>query len=323
MRIDAASERRYPRAFAPGGPTEPMDTVIVTGGRGASGRWVVDRLREEFEVVVVDRDHPGFGAEPVENVDFRAADLTDRGAVRELVASVDPDAVVHWGAIPALGRHPEGDVFENNAIAAYNVLTAAGEAGARIVQASSDGAYGFFFAEETPLPDELPVTEDHPRRPEDGYGLSKVAAEEVAAGVARRHGVQVASIRPSWIQEPGDYPCRDPDYTGDLGAGAGNFWSYVDARDVAEMVHTALTTEFAPEGGHEAFNCVAADNALGEPLETLIETHYGELPSGPGVEGDGTAYSLKKAGELLGWVPEHSWTEAVEEDVARPKLVRE
>jgi UDP-glucose 4-epimerase len=300
-----------------------MDTVIVTGGRGASGRWVVDRLRADFDVVVVDRDHPGFGADAVENVDFRAADLTDRGAVRELIASIDPDAVVHWGAIPALGRHPEGEVFENNAIAAYNVLTAAGEAGTRIVQASSDGAYGFFFAEETPLPDELPITEAHPRRPEDGYGLSKVAAEEIAAAVARRHGVQVASIRPSWIQEPGVYPCRDSEYTETLDAGAGNFWSYVDARDVAEMVHAALTTEFSPEGGHEAFNCVAADNALGEPLAELLERHYGALPPGPGVEGDGGAYSIAKAADLLDWTPEHSWRDAADEDVPRPELVRE
>ena len=299
-----------------------MDTVIVTGGRGASGRWVVDRLREEFEIVVVDRGHPGFGATPVENVDFRAADLTDRGAVRELVTDIDPDAVVHWGAIPALGRHPEGEVFENNTLAAYNVLTAAGEADTRIVQASSDGAYGFFFAEETPLPDELPITEAHPRRPEDGYGLSKVAAEEVAAGVARRHGVQVASIRPSWIQEPGGYPCRDPDYTENLGAGAGNYWSYVDARDVAELVHAALTTAFAPEGGHEAFNCVAADNALGEPLEELLESVYGNLPPGPGVEDDGAAYSVEKAGDLLDWEPEHTWRDAVDEDVPRPELTR-
>ena len=300
-----------------------MDTVIVTGGRGASGRWVVDRLREDHEVVVVDRDHPGFGAEPIGNVDFRAADLTDRGAVRELVASIDPDAVVHWGAIPALGRHPEGEVFENNAIAAYNVLTAAGEAGARIVQASSDGAYGFFFAEETPLPDELPITEDHPRRPEDGYGLSKVAAEAVAAGVARRHGVQVASVRPSWIQEPGGYPCRDPDYTENIDAGAGNYWSYVDARDVAEMVAAALETDFAPEGGHEAFNCVAADNALGEPLEELLAAAYGDVPdAGAGVEGDESAYGIGKATELLDWEPEHSWRDAADEDVPRPELVR-
>jgi UDP-glucose 4-epimerase len=300
-----------------------MDTVIVTGGRGSSGRWVVERLRGEYEVVVVDHDHPGFGAQPVGHVDFRAADLTDRGAVRELVTDIAPDAVVHWGAIPALGRHPESEVFENNTLAAYNVLTAAGEAGARIVQASSDGAYGFFFAEETPVPDELPITEDHPRRPEDGYGLSKVAAEEVASGVARRHGVQVASIRPSWIQEPGGYPCRDPGYTENLDAGAGNYWSYVDARDVAEQVYAALTTDFAPEGGHEAFNCVAADNALGEPLEELLAESYGDVPdAGPGVDDDGSAYSIGKATELLGWTPEHSWRGAADEAVPRPELTQ-
>jgi UDP-glucose 4-epimerase len=51
------------------------------------------------------------------------------------------------------------------------VLTAAGRIGARVVQASSDGAYGFFFMEETPVPDELPITESHALRPEDDYGL--------------------------------------------------------------------------------------------------------------------------------------------------------
>lgn len=300
-----------------------MDTVIVTGGRGKSGRWVVHRLAGEYEVVVVDVDHPGFDATPVSNVDFRAADLTDRGAVRELVASVAPDAVVHWGAIPALGRHPEGHVFENNTVAAYNVLTAAGDAGARIVQASSDGAYGFFFADETPLPDELPITESHPLRPEDGYGLSKVASEEIAAGVARRHGVQVASIRPSWIQEPGEYPCRDPDYVGDIAAGAGNYWSYVDARDVAEIVAVALETAFAPGGGHEAFNCVAAENALGEPLLDLLEAEYGDVPADADVDGDDSAYSVEKAKNRLGWEPSHSWRVAAAEDVSAPELTRD
>jgi UDP-glucose 4-epimerase len=300
-----------------------MDTVIVTGGRGQSGRWVVDRLAGDYEVVVVDHSHPGFGAVPKPNVDFRAADLTDRGAVRELVSELDPDAVVHWGAIPALGRHPEGHVFENNTLAAYNVLTAAGDAGARIVQASSDGAYGFFFADETPLPDELPITESHPRRPEDGYGLSKVASEEIAAGVARRHGVQAASIRPSWIQEPGGYPCRDPSYTDDLSAGAGNYWSYVDARDVAAMVDAAVDTDFAPRGGHEAFNCVAPDNALGDPLLDLFDAHYGGVPGDAAVEGDASAYSVEKARRMLDWEPVHSWRDAADEDVPAPELTQD
>ncbi len=36
------------------------DTVVVTGGRGRSGRWICDHLAGEYHVVCVDRDHPGW-----------------------------------------------------------------------------------------------------------------------------------------------------------------------------------------------------------------------------------------------------------------------
>jgi len=180
-----------------------METVLVTGGRGASGRWIVDRLAGDYEVVVVDYEHPGPGVDPTSHVSFRAADLADRGEALDVVHAVDPDVVVHWAAIPVAGTHPDGRVFETNVHAAKNVLDAAGRADARIVQASSDGAYGFFFADPTPFPDELPITEDHPLQPEDPYGLSKVTAEAAAGAVARREGVPAVSIRPSWTPVPG------------------------------------------------------------------------------------------------------------------------
>jgi nucleoside-diphosphate-sugar epimerase len=304
-----------------------MATVLVTGGRGASGRWVVDRLADDHEVVVVDREHPGLGVEPAPNVSFRAADLAERGEALDVVNRVAPDAVVHWAAIPVAGTHPDGRVFETNALAAHNVLTAAGRAEAPIVQASSDGAYGFFFADPTPLPDELPVTEDHPLRPEDPYGLSKVTAEATAAAVARRHGVAAVSIRPSWIQYPGAYPCREPAYLDDLSAGAGNFWSYVDARDVADLVADALgglrgDDPAVAAGEHEAVNCVAADNALGRPLLECLRAAYGAVPDDTAVsEGDDrSAYAIAKARRLFGWEPARSWRTAAEANATEPTL---
>jgi UDP-glucose 4-epimerase len=289
--------------------------VVVTGGRGASGRWIVDRLvREGHAVTCLDRDHPGFGAGHGD-VDYRALDLTDAGAVFDTVTALDPDAVVHWGAIPAAGRHPGVDLYRNNSLAAYNTLTAAGRVDARVVQASSDGAYGFFFADPTPVPDELPVTESHALRPEDPYGLSKVVAEEIAETVARRDGVAIASIRPSWIQFPGEYACRDPGYVEDLDAGAGNYWSYVDVRDVVDCTLAALDADL---DGHEAFNCVAPDNALGRPLVDLLSEQFGRVPEETAVEGDASAYSTAKAAALLGWEPSHSWREAADADVAGP-----
>ncbi|RLM36637.1 MULTISPECIES: NAD(P)-dependent oxidoreductase [unclassified Haloarcula] len=289
--------------------------VVVTGGRGSSGRWVVDRLAEPHDVTVLDRRLPDGGGHP--EVDYRALDLTDAGSVFDSLTAIDPDAVVHWAAIPVAGTHPGVDLFRNNALAAHTVLSAAGRVGADVVQGSSDGAYGFFFAEETPVPDELPITEAHARRPEDDYGLSKVVTEEIGKAIARRDGVSVASIRPSWIQIPGEYPCRAPEYVDDLAAGAGNYWSYVDVRDVVDLVEAALAGAVE---GHEAFNCVGPDNALGRPLVELMREHYGRVPDDCTVEGDAAAYATAKATAMLGWEPTRSWREAADEDVDVPTV---
>ena len=303
-----------------------MDTVLVTGGRGSSGRWIVDRLAGEYDVVVADYEHPGLDVESAPHVSFRAADLAARGEALDTVAAVDPDAVVHWAAIPVAGTHPDGRVFETNVHAAKHVLDAAGRANAPIVQASSDGAYGFFFAEPTPLPDELPITESHPLRPEDPYGLSKVTAEAAAGTMARREGLPAVSIRPSWIQYPGTYSCRSDAYVEDLDSGAGNFWSYVDVRDVADLVAVAIADLLSDDpavapGTHEAVNCVAADNALGRPLLDALWESYGDVPNDPTVEAgdDRTAYAIEKAEQLFGWTPSYSWRTAADEtDVTEP-----
>jgi UDP-glucose 4-epimerase len=289
--------------------------IVVTGGRGQSGRWIVERLAADHAVTCLDRDHPGADGHPA--VDYRALDLTDPGGVFDVLTEVDPDAVVHWAAIPVAGTRPGVETYRNNTLAAHSVLTAAGRVGARVVQASSDGAYGFFFAAETPVPDHLPISEEHALRPEDAYGLSKVVAEEIGKTVARRDGVGVASLRPSWIQVPGDYPCRDDDYVSDLAAGAGNYWSYVDVRDVVDLVEAALTGEVR---GHQAFNCVGPDNALGRPLRELVEAQYGEVPADCSVTGDAAAYDTSKATELLGWEPTRSWREAADETVSPPEV---
>jgi len=288
--------------------------IVVTGGRGASGRWVVDRLAADHDVVCLDRALPDAG-EGHPDIDYRALDLTDAGGVFDTLTALEPDAVVHWAAVPVAGQHPGVDLYRNNTLAAHSVLSAAGRVGARVVQASSDGAYGFFFAAETPLPESIPVTEDHPLRPEDPYGLSKVVAEEVAATVARRDGISVASLRPTWIQEPGEYPCRDEGYVSDRSAGAGNFWSYVDVRDVVSMVERALAADVE---GHQAFNCAGPDNALGEPLVDLLREHYGSVPGDCAVDGDDSVYSTKKARRLLDWTPAHSWRAAATETVDAP-----
>jgi nucleoside-diphosphate-sugar epimerase len=289
-----------------------MSRILVTGGFGRSGRWIVDRLASDgHEVLAVDQrtspvNHPA--------VDGRQADLTDKGDVYDLIHEFQPDDVVHWGAIPDPLDHAGGHVFENNVMGAYNVLDAAGRVGADVVWASSESAYGLPFAEETPLPDYLPIDEDHPMRPEDPYGTSKVVGEEVAKMVTRRDGVDVASIRPSWIQYPGEYLCKgnDPSEHGD-----GNLWSYVDVRDIVDSVVAALDADL---GGHEPFLIAAAENWAGRPTVDLVEDWFGEVPEDCDLSGEQSAMSSAKAQSMLDWEPTHSWREAAEEDVDGPTI---
>jgi len=248
------------------------------------------------------------------NVDVRVADLTEAGRVFDLVAEFDPDSVVHWGAIPDPLNHAGGEVFENNVISTYNVLDAAGRAGAKVLWASSESALGFPFAAETPPPDYLPVDETHPLRPEDPYGASKETGEAIARMVSRRDGVPVVSIRPSWIQYPGEYVCLGNEPPAE---GVGNFWSYIDVRDIASIVAAALEADVE---GHEAVFAVADENYADRSTTDLFEEQFGAVPEPCDIEGDQSSITNAKAGDLLGWEPEHSWREAADEDVTEPTV---
>jgi len=308
-----------------------MPRAVVTGGLGGAASWVVSSLAEQgWDVRSIDFERPGPGAGP-ENVDFRAADLTDQGQTWELVTSFDPDHVIHFAAYPNPLGHGGAHVYKNNTISTYNVLSAAGSAGADVVWASSETVYGTVFAEPSFLPDYFPITVDHPLRPEDPYGTSKVAGEEVAKMTARRYDVSVASVRPSWINYPGEYHTAtirenfDPetaDLEDDFGitfhAASGNFFSYVDIRDVVSLVERAMEVAF---DGHEPFMAVADENLLGVDTLEAVEAVYGDLPDEIDISGDESAIDYANAREVLDWAPAHSWREAETESVAGPTFL--
>lgn len=64
----------------------------------------------------------------VEGISFRAVDLAEQAHVWETIADAEPAAVVHFKNIPHEEHHAEGDVYENNTLATFNVLEAAGRA---------------------------------------------------------------------------------------------------------------------------------------------------------------------------------------------------
>ncbi|OIB58665.1 NAD-dependent epimerase/dehydratase family protein [Natrialba sp. SSL1] len=292
--------------------------IVVTGATGGVGSWLVDHFAAAgHEVLGLDLDRP---PRERENVTFLAADLTDQGQAWDAMLSFDPDAVVHFAAIPRVGIEPDAKTFLTNVTSTYHVLEAAGQAGANVVWASSESIYGSVFAAEPWLPEYFPIDESHPRRPEDPYATSKLVGEDIAAMTARKHGVSVTSIRPSWVTFPGEQQmaaARDQ-FDPETAEPNGNFWTYVDVRDVVSIVDAALENAHA---GHETYLAVAAENFLDRPTAETIEAVFGDLPEECALEGDESAFSTAKARAELGWEPAHSWRDAEDEPADGPSFV--
>ena len=269
--------------------------IVVTGGSGKAGRWVVRHLRDAgHRVLNVDVAHDG--AAHGETV---LTDLTDLGQCHEVVAGAD--AVVHLAAIPAPDIRPAGETFRNNALSTYNVFAAATERGVgRVVWASSETVLGLPFDEP---PAYAPIDERHPPRPETSYALSKLVGETMADQFARRTGVSFVGLRISNIMEPPDYT-RFDSWQDDARVRNWNLWGYVDARDVAQAVARALEADVR---GAEVAIIAAADTCMRRPSADLMAEVYPDVALSRPVEGRETLLAIDHAREVLGYAPDHSW----------------
>ncbi len=292
-----------------------MATVLVTGACGDIGRWTVDALADSHEVIGVDLHRPRRDA--IDGVSYQSVDLTDQGPTLELIADVQPEVVVHLAAIPGAGISPAGQTFTQNAASAYHVLDGAGRVDATVLWTSSEATYGVTYGDEPRPLEYLPIDEHHPQRPLDGYGLSKVVGEEIAERTTRRYGVPIVSIQPTWVQVPGRYetpPIRESFHLDDA-TPSGSLWSYIDVRDVASFIETAIGADLE---GHKRYILVADDNYLGIETSKAIEAGWGSLPEPCDIEGEEAAFTTEKAQRDLGWQPEHSWRESEQARVDEP-----
>ncbi len=280
--------------------------IVVTGGSGKAGRWVVRDLREHgHDVLNVDltRDGSAHGLCVV-------TDLTDLGQAHDVLRGAE--AVVHLAAIPAPELRPEGETFRVNLMSTYNVFAAAVAAGAgRVVWASSETVLGLPF--DTP-PLFAPIDETIEPRPETSYALSKLAGETLAGQFARRSGVPFVGFRISNIMEPDDY-LAFPDYWADARLRKWNLWGYVDVRDVAQAVRRALVADVT---GAEVCIVAAADTVMPRPSADLLAEVFPDVPLRRPIEGRETLLAIDHARELLGYEPEHRWAD----HVAAPEAIR-
>lgn len=278
--------------------------VVVTGGSGKAGRWVVRGLREAgHEVRNVDLVHDGSA-----HGQCVIADLTDLGQCHDVLAGFD--ALVHLAAIPAPDLRPVGETFRVNTMSTYNVFAAATTLGLRrVVWASSETVLGLPF--DIP-PAFAPIDETHPPRPESSYALSKLAGEVMAAQFARRTGVPFVGLRISNIMTPDDYAAF-PSYWDDPRIRKWNLWGYVDARDVATAVRLALEGDL---DGSRIFIVAAADTVMTRPSADLMAEIFPEVPLRRSLVDRETLLSIDAARQHLGYEPAYGWRDQVPDAAA-------
>jgi nucleoside-diphosphate-sugar epimerase len=273
--------------------------IVVTGGSGQLGRAVVAELSAHgHEVLSLDRKPHPEGHKP-----SWVADLLDPGSLFEACAGAA--GVIHLAAHIAPNLATDCATFNDNVAMTYNVFRAAAQCGVRrAVFASSVAAYGYLYGLHDEMPDYLPVDEDHPCRPVDPYGLSKVAGERIADSFALRDGMQIASLRLPGVNYDPEFR-RIMSLHKDPGFRRPGFWSYIDVRDAAVLCRLAIEADFK---GHRVFNGAAPSSNMREPTPELIGRFMPALKDTRSrADGNWSGIDSSRAERELGFRARHVW----------------
>jgi len=307
--------------------------IIVTGGSGVAGKWVVaDLLAHGHSVLNLDKvpltalpEIPGASGTQTGRVGSAArtliTDLTDAGQVFNALASTtalrdlspslrsEPiDAVIHFAAIPRIMERPDNEVYRVNVMSTYNVLDAAAKFGIKkVILASSETAYGIVFADTYRDPVYLPLDEDYPADPMDSYAMSKLVNEVTAKAFHTRTASDIYCLRIGNVIEPHDY-AKFPEFFKDPGWRRRIVWSYIDARDLATAARLAVDTDGL---GFQVMNVAADDVSSDLPTAELLKRFYPNVPVKRALREFETLLANDKMKRLLSFAPQHRWREHV------------
>ena len=319
-------------------------SVLVAGGAGYIGsHTVVELINAGYEVVVVDNlsnsDISSLeGINKITGVKptFYNVDCCDKGALSEVFKRHDFNSVIHFAAFKAVGESVErpAKYYRNNLLSFMNVLELMVEYGRRnVVFSSSATVYGDA--------DELPVTEDTPRKPATSpYGNTKQMSEDILRdsvransslrGIALRYFNPIGAHPSALIGElPRGVPNNLVPYITQTAAGIRECLSifgqdyptpdgsclrdYIDIVDLAKA-HVAAIDRMVEERGKESYEVF--NIGTGRPVSVFELVHVFEEANNlklnykvaPRRAGDVPAVwaDTTRANEVLGWRAERA-----------------
>lgn len=291
-----------------------MATILVTGGAGFIGSYVVETLVQRGNRVRVLDNFSTGNPTTLERVG-NAAELVE-GDIRDLDmvchAAQGVEGIIHLAALSGVQRSiAEPRVtHEINVTGSLNVLLAAQAAGiSRVVCASSASVYGD--------PATVPTPEATPLVPLSPYGATKVAMEQYGAVFSAVYGLSVISLRYFNVygarQSPqSDYAAVIPAFVTKI-RGGDPVTIYGDGTQSRDFIHVSdvatatLAALDAPPEVSGAFNVGTGRGvtllALAQALGATQNPHF--LPAKAGDIRHSCA-DVTKVRAVLGWKPRHT-----------------
>ena len=173
-------------------------TILITGASGLIGSHLCKKLAETGANVIAlahKTENPVLASITRDNFKLMPCDIQDYDNLNWIFSTFRPDSVCHLAA--HLPCTPDPDFIKVNVIGTSNILDVCYRKGVKnFVYASSMSVYS------TP-PIRLPVGEEHPTRPNDIYGKTKLIGELLCECYSRV--MRTVTIRFSGVFGPGNF----------------------------------------------------------------------------------------------------------------------
>lgn len=312
--------------------------ILITGGAGFIGSNLTEYfLNKGYQVVCLDNFATGHRHNLTEcmksaNYTLIEGDIRSLADCQKAVQGVD--YVLHQAALGSVPRSINDPITTNdvNVSGFLNMLTAARDAKVkRFVYAASSSTYGDSVA--------LPKVEEVIGKPLSPYAITKYVNELYAEIFSKTYGLETIGLRYFNVfgrkQDPeGAYAAVIPkfvmqfmNYESPVINGDGNYsrdFTYID--NVIQMNELAMVTQ-NPKAINTVYNTAVGDRTTLTQLVGLLKeklSHFDakigdvEVIYGPNRAGDipHSLASIDKAEELLGYSPQFSIQEGLEEAVA-------
>ncbi len=286
--------------------------ILVTGGAGFIGSHIVDLyLAAGHEVAIVDNLWELGGGKEV-NINPQAslyqADITDEAGIERIFNEVRPEIVNHHAAQASVAISTRDPLLDArvNVSGLLNVLTNCTRSGTKkIIFASSGATYG--------TPDEVPVSEETPQRPESPYGITKLVAEYYLRYWYEANGLRYTALRYGNVYGPRQDPNGE---AGVIAIFAKHIlahepvridWDGEQQKDYVYAGDVARANLLALDHGDNDIFCIATGKgaSVNEIYRALTKSigHEVEIVRAPKRPGDIHLiyFDCSKAERLLGW----------------------